>query len=125
MRVRLPDDTQVTGTLGTAVGGSESPARKDRVGQGIMPADGSSALFGEWVVTLDDGGEVTTAAATRISRVAPAKGQAARVVLGSMAGFAGVVLSADGDIAVVRAHLDRRVKVLPLDCLTRDRSADP
>ena len=88
-----------------------------------MPADGSNALFDRWVVTLDDDRGVITASASQISRVAPTKGQAARVVLGALAGFAGVVLSADGDIAVVRAHLDRRVKVLPLDCLTLDRTA--
>ena len=96
-----------------------------------MASDESDALYGEWKVTLDDTAESAwegdsediTAAAVLISRVAPKKGDAARVVLGALAGFAGLVLSVDGDVAVVRAHLDRHVKVLPLDCLTLDRSA--
>lgn len=121
VRVRLPDGTQAPGTLGAAVDGSMSPARH-RPAAMVMASDGSNSAFDQWTVTLKDG-KVITAATSQISRIAPAKGQTARVVLGALAGFAGVVLGADGDVAVVRAHLDRRVKVLPLDALTLDRTA--
>lgn len=62
---------------------------------------------------------VLVVSAAMLSRATPARGDLARAVLGASTGFRGVVLSVDGDVAVVRAD-DRRVRALPLEVLTRE-----
>ncbi len=99
----------------------------------VLRADGSST-FGRlgpsrsanrWTVHAESAGGghvadgVLVVSAAMLSRATPARGDLARAVLGASTGFRGVVLSVDGDVAVMRAD-DRRVRALPLEVLTRE-----
>ena len=83
-------------------------------------ADGGGA----WrVARAGGGGEELVAAAGSLRRAAPARGDRARAVLGSLHGFEGEVLSVNDGLAVVRGGggdgKPARVKHFPVDALCR------
>lgn len=105
---------------------------------GTLESEVSGAAGMRWHVRLASGAPAIIVASAALRKVAPRRGDFARCVLGESSGVCGEVLSVENGVAVMRAtapsagqatpagpasggvpEASRKVRVLPLDALTR------